>query len=189
MQPPTDPLEAGLALGRALETHGVSYALGGALAYGLWGIPRATLDIDVNVFVEDVELQRVVDALASLGIASDLARMLQESRDRGLTIVHFGSYRVDLFTPSIAFSREAERTRKRVEIDGQPAWFLSAEALAVFKLLFFRPKDIVDLERLIEVQGSALDAAYVRRHVAEMMGENDERVRRWDELLQRPAQA
>jgi hypothetical protein len=185
VQTPADPLDAGLCLARAFEAHGVSYALGGALAYGLWGIPRATLDVDVNVFLEDDELDRLVRALMSLGIAVDAARLARESAARGMAVVHFGPYRVDLFTPSIPFAQEAERTRRRIDIDGQAAYFLSAEALAVFKLLFFRAKDIVDLERLIEVQGPALDAAYVRAQIVAMMGDDDERVRRWDALTQR----
>jgi hypothetical protein len=182
---PNDPLEAGLALARTFEARGIPYALGGALAYGIWGIPRATLDVDINVFVEDDELGTVADALSSLGIAADPERLKVESAAKGLCVVRYGLYRVDLFTPSIPFSREAERTRQLVEIEGQRAHFLSAEALAVFKLLFFRPKDIVDLERLIEVQGSNLDVSYVRRELAAMMGEEDERVRRWDELTGR----
>ncbi|HEX6239585.1 MAG TPA: hypothetical protein VFZ61_01780, partial [Polyangiales bacterium] len=60
--------------------------------------------------------------------------------------------------------------------------FLSPEALCVFKLLFFRPKDLVDLERLIEVQAGALDTGYVRAELAKLMGEHDERVQRWDQL-------
>jgi hypothetical protein len=179
---PNDPLEAGLFLARAFEAHAISYALGGALAYGVWGIPRATLDVDINVFVEDDELNRVADALTSLGIAADVDRLRRESIDKGLAVVRFGDYRVDLFTPSIPFSREAERTRRQVEIEGQRVYFLSAEALAVFKLLFFRPKDVVDLERLLEVQGEQLDTAYVRRELVNMMGDDDERVRRWDAL-------
>jgi hypothetical protein len=183
MQAPNDPLDAGLALARTLEEAGISYAIGGALAYGIWGIPRATLDVDVNVFLEDSELGALADALGQLGISVDRVRLTNESQSRGLSVVHFGPYRVDLFTPSIAFSREAERTRRSVEIEGQHVYFLSPEALAVFKLLFFRPKDIVDLERLIAVQGDALDHKYVRRELASMMGEEDERVRRWDELM------
>lgn len=179
---PSDPLEAALALAHALEAAGISYALGGALAYGIWGIPRATLDVDINVFVEDDELPKVATALTSLGIQADADLLRLESQAKGLCVVRYGPYRVDLFTPSIAFSREAERTRREIEIEGKRAFFLSAEALAVFKLLFFRPKDIVDLERLVEVQGDSLDIAYVRRELAAMMGEDDERVRRWDAL-------
>jgi hypothetical protein len=179
---PNDPLEAGIALARAFDAHGVPYALGGALAYGIWGIPRATLDVDVNVFVEDHELPKVFDALASLGIAVDAVRLTSESSARGLMVVRFGSYRIDLFTPSIPFSREAQRRRRLVQIEGEGVYFLSAEALSVFKLLFFRPKDIVDLERLIAVQGAQLDVAYVRKELSALMGEDDERVRKWDEL-------
>jgi hypothetical protein len=183
MLAPTDPLEAAIALAHAFDVHQVSYALGGALAYGIWGIPRATLDVDVNVFIEDDELPRLAHALASLGIVASVDQLALEASQKGLMVVRYGSYRVDLFTPSIPFSREAERTRRQVDLDGRLVNFLSAEALCVFKLLFFRPKDIVDLERLIEVQGAALDAAYVRRELVAMMGEGDERVQRWDSLI------
>jgi hypothetical protein len=118
-----------------------------------------------------------------LGIHADPQQLKLDSEAKGLCVVRYGPYRVDLFTPSIAFSREAERTRREIEIEGKRAYFLSAEALAVFKLLFFRAKDIVDLERLIEVQGDALDSAYVRRELVAMMGDEDERVRRWDALV------
>jgi hypothetical protein len=68
----TDPLEAGLAIARAFDAATIPYALGGALAYGIRAIPRATLDVDVNVFVEDAELGRVADALRSLGSISNV---------------------------------------------------------------------------------------------------------------------
>lgn len=55
----------------------------------------------------------------------------------------------------------------------------------MFKLLFFRGKDIVDLERLVAVRGDRLDREYVRRWLVEMMGDDDDRVRRWDEIVAR----
>jgi hypothetical protein len=180
---PSDPFEAGLNLAAAFEDHGVSYALGGALAFGLWGIPRATIDVDVNVFVTSQELGPVFAALQSLRIAFEEQAAMRSSERDGMFSARFGSYRVDVFTASIAFSYEAERTRVQRRVEGRPVWFLSAEALAVFKLLFFRPKDLVDLQRLLAVQGPALDTAYIRRHLVEMMGEDDERTRRWDELV------
>lgn len=65
----------------------------------------------------------------------------------------------------------------------QEAWFLSAESVAVFKMLFFRSKDIADIERLIAVRRGQHDRAYVRRWLVAMMGEGDERVGRWDALV------
>ena len=58
----------------------------------------------------------------------------------------------------------------------------------MFKLLFFRGKDRVDLERLIAVRPE-LDRGYVRRWIVEMMGDADERVAAWDEMVERFADA
>lgn len=179
---PNDALEAGIRIGRAFETHAVPHALGGALAYGQYGIPRATNDVDVNVFVEPAELHRVFTALRTLGIFIDEGQAHAAHEREGLIVLRWGPYRVDVFTRSIPFSDEAGRTRVRHRIDGEEVWFLSAEALCVFKLLFFRGKDVVDLERLVAVHGDALDAAYVRHQVVDMMGEHDERVVAWDRI-------
>jgi hypothetical protein len=74
-------------------------------------------------------------------------------------------------------------------IDGAAVWFLSAESLCVFKLLFFRGKDVVDLERLVAVQGDALDGDYVRSRIVAMLDADDPRVTTWDRLWRehRPA--
>jgi hypothetical protein len=62
-------------------------------------------------------------------------------------------------------------------------------AIAVFKLLFFRAKDLVDVERLVLVQQRDLDRAYVRGWLVDMMGPDDERVRAWDEIIGRAGPA
>jgi hypothetical protein len=183
MKEPADALEAGLQLANELEIRGVPYALGGALAYGQYGIPRATNDVDVNVFVAPSALAPVFAALRALGVELDEERARQAASDEGLFVVRYGLYRLDVFTPSIPFAWQAGETRVRHPVDGRDVWFLSAEALCVFKLLFFRGKDIVDLERLIAVQGVTLDGAYVRSQIVGMLGTDDPRVATWDKLL------
>ena len=96
-----------------------------------------------------------------------------------------GLVSVGFVHPCIPFCWEAGRTKVRHTIDGHVAWFLSAESIAVFKLLFFRLKDRVDLERLVAVRGDRLDRAYIRRWIVDMMGEDDERVLAWDALCAR----
>ena len=182
MTAPGDAFEAGIQVAQALEQHGVPYALGGALAYGQYGIPRATNDVDVNVFVGPSELGAVFAALRTLGVSIDEAAARSAGEREGLIVLRFADFRLDVFTPSIDFSWEAARTRVRHVVDGISVWFLSAEALCVFKLLFFRGKDVVDLERLIAVQGTTTNAAYVRVQIAAMLGEDDPRVATWDRL-------
>jgi hypothetical protein len=182
MTVPSNAFEAGLLIAEAFEKRGIPYALGGALAYGQYGIPRATNDVDVNVFVESDRLDEVFSALRSVGITIDNADARAAAEREGLIVLRLAEFRIDVFTPSIDFSWEAARTRVRQRIVDRDVWFLSAEALCVFKLLFFRGKDVVDLERLIAVQEGALDAAYVRGHIVDMLGENDPRVSTWDRL-------
>ncbi len=179
---PFNAAEVGLAIARILEARGVPYALGGALAYGVWALPRATKDVDLNVFVRPERLPAALDALAGAGVAFDRDAALRQSAEEGLFVGWVGACRIDIFTPSIPFSWEALETRVQVELGGQRAWFLSAEALSFFKLMFFRGKDLVDLERLVSTMGKRLDAPYVRRWLVETMGEDDERVKKWDEL-------
>jgi hypothetical protein len=59
---------------------------------------------------------------------------------------------------------------------------LSPEDTAVFKMLFFRGKDLVDVERLLGLMRGALDRGYVRAAIVELVGEDDHRTRKWDEL-------
>jgi hypothetical protein len=181
--PPDDALEGALQIARCFEAAQLPYAIGGALAYGQYGIPRATHDVDINAFIEPPRLAELIAALRLAGVEVDAARAERESADQGLFIGHLGELRIDVFTPSIDFSWEALRTRQRLPIGAEQFWFLSAEALSVFKLLFFRSKDIADLERLIAVYGTKMDLAYVRRQIVEAMGEDDPRTKTWDRLV------
>jgi hypothetical protein len=185
------PLARALELAGAFERGGVAYAIGGALAYSVWGIPRATVDVDINVFVDETKLGPVLDALQGLGITVDRVQATRDATVEGMFIVHHGGYRVDLFTASIPYCQEAERTRVQVDLGGQRAWFLCAESVAVFKMLFFRPKDIADLERLVAVRGEALDRAYVRAQLVDAVGVDDPRIERWERIagLEREARA
>lgn len=183
LQPlPSDPLDAALRIAAAFEAAGISYALGGALAYGLWAVPRATVDVDVNVFVGNERLPEVFRALVAVGVAIDEPQARLQNEAQGMFVGRWGLYRIDVFTPSIEFSKEAEATRVLHALADREAWVLSAEAIAVFKLLFFRTKDLADLERLVAVRRE-LHTDYVRARLVAMMGEDDERVIAWDRIV------
>jgi hypothetical protein len=176
-------VEAGQVLASALERAGIPYAIGGALALAVAGVPRGTADVDINVFVDEQRLDDVVGVLVASGVEVNATDAKARAQRDGMFIGRWDGMRIDVFLPSIPFASEAERGRIRVRDDsGWEGWFLSAEALTVFKLLFFRGKDLVDLERLVAVRPE-LDAAYVRRWLVDMMGEGDARVQRWDEIV------
>ncbi len=174
--------EIGLKLALELEAHGIEYALGGALAYGVWALPRATRDVDLNVFLPAEKLAPALKVLANAGVQFDFAEAERRAIDEGMFVGWVGACRIDVFIPSIPFSWEALRTRTLVPAGSASAWFLSAESLSFFKMMFFRSKDIADIERLLANTGKKLDAPYVRHWLVKTMGEGDVRVAKWDEL-------
>ena len=177
-------LGTAIDVGERLDAAGIPYAIGGALALGVHGVSRATNDVDLNVFVELPRLDAVFDVLEASGVAVDRAALRVEAERDGVFFCWRGPIRIDVFLPSIDLSWEALKTRTVVPIDARSAWFFSAEMLACFKLLFFRPKDLLDLERLVGAAQS-LDVARVRALIAEAMGDDDERVRAWDDIVRR----
>lgn len=180
-----DAFAVAARLAIALDAAGIRYAIGGAIALGIWAEPRGTYDVDINLFIDHTGLDSALDVLAAAGVAVDRAVAHRADAQGDVIVGRYAGMRIDLFTPSIPFAWEAARTARRVISPLGAMNFLSAEAMAVFKLLFFRPKDLVDLEKLLAVQRADLDSAYIRRWVAEMMGEDDERVAAWDAMVRR----
>lgn len=183
MQAP-DALTLAVELGKVLEAEHLPYAVGGALALGVHGVSRSTQDVDLNVFVSADRLESLLVVLQKHGVQVDAAKARTEGASEGVFFCWAGTTRIDVFLPSIDLSWEALRTRVSVVVQGSPTWFLSAELLSCFKLLFFRPKDLMDLERLVAT-ATSLDAARVRALIVEAMGAGDERVRAWDDIVRR----
>lgn len=165
-----------------LEAAQLPYAFGGAIALSAWSEPRATTDVDLNLWVGDDDLPSAVALLREAGVEIELADALRGARERGMFAGPRGSYRVDVFVPSVPFYDVALERRVRVTLADRQTWVLSPESLAVFKLLFFRPKDLVDISRLLEVHRPALDVGFVRRWLVDMVGPSDARIVKWDEL-------
>ena len=166
-----------------MEASGLPYAVGGAIAYGLWAPPRATNDVDLTLFVPLESLGLAFAALKLAGAHIDEVGATEQARDRGDFRATWQGMRVDVFLPSIPFYASVEARVCDARLEGEPIRVLSAEDLAVFKLLFFRPKDLLDLERLVGFRKQLLDAGYVRRWVVDMVGEQDARVLEWDRIV------
>jgi hypothetical protein len=172
-------------LADALERGELPYAVGGALALAFYAPPRATIDVDVNVFVSPhKELDRVLSVLEEAAFVPDEDRrsLAEHAQTEGQFRGHLSGLRVDVFVPAIPYYAELEKRRRQVVLLGRPLWILGPEDLAVLKLMFFRRKDLADAEAILRDQGSSLDRTYVRRRLVELAGEQDERVAAWDEL-------
>jgi hypothetical protein len=92
-----DPAELAVHLARQLESADLPYAIGGAIAYGFWGNPRGTRDLDVNVFLPASEGARALDVLVEAGVRFDRAAALRAAAERGEARGVYGSIPVDVF--------------------------------------------------------------------------------------------
>lgn len=159
-----------LAVDRSLDEARVEHAFGGALALAFIGSPRATADIDVNVFVPPEEMERIGTALATLGLTREPAvDPLPIAGVRFVSDTH--PFPVDVF-PSL--DPRYDEVARRVERhpfgpDGETVPFLSAEDLCVFKLSFGRPQDWVDLAAIARARPT-LDLDYIEDQVVGLRG-------------------
>lgn len=169
---------------RALDGAGIPHAFGGAIAYDYYGEPRATTDIDVNIFVKETDPAPALKALGDIGIEIDHDRASMLIRRDGQIRLPWETTIVDLFFMTFEFLESAS-TRYRV-MPYTPTTtlpVLSVEDLIICKVAFNRGKDWVDITNLLRIQAGRLDRAYLDRWLAGAMGD-DERVRRFHALAE-----
>ncbi len=174
-----------VALHEHLSRSELDHAFGGALALA-WCTERArgTIDIDVNVFVDVEQADRVVSALPA-GVRSTAEDRRILSRD-GQVRLWWDETPVDVFLDTTDFHRQAA-LRCRVEsFAGAQVPFLACSDLAVFKAFFNRTRDWADLEDM--ATAGTLDVERVVGVLARYLGPDDERVVRLLRLpgLERP---
>ena len=66
----------------------------------------------------------------------------------------------------IEYYGELVERRREVVLLGRPAWVLGPEDLAVLKMMFYRRKDLADVESLLREGSGALDLEFVRAKLA-----------------------
>lgn len=159
--------DAARRIGELLEADGIEYAIGGALALGVWGAPRGTKDVDLSVFVEPTRIDAAADVFERAGVMFDRVAAAKDVARTGLFRGLLGRVPVDAFISSHPHFLEMRRRRQRVQTpDGGHLYFITAEDLCVMKLVYGREKDVTDLERLFAVR--RLDVAYIRTWLAKL---------------------
>jgi hypothetical protein len=149
-----------LAVHRALDAAGLPHAIGGAIALSIYGAPRPTRDIDVNVFVAPERRAEVRAALDPLGL--------------GETPVH-------VFYSHDELHAEMAREVREVPYAGATIPLVAPEHLVVRKALLDRPKDRTDIEALLRANPD-LDLAAVEAWLVRLAGPGD---RGWVDSLER----
>jgi hypothetical protein len=170
-----------LAVHDALEAAGLPHAIGGAIALGYCTLEaRGTQDVDINVFVD---LGRVRDVLAALPEGVRVTGKDLEAAERdGQVRLMWDATPIDLFFSVLPFHDEVERNIRQVSFGARTIPVLDCTGLAVFKAMYARPRDWVDIEAMVEARSLDVDEAI--RWIREMI-RDDERVNKLTELQAR----
>lgn len=162
-----------VALHHAFDAADIVHAFGGALALAYWtSDPRATDDIDVNVALP---AGRAAEAFAALpdavAIPADALRRVAADEQVRL---RWGRTPIDLFFRADALHDGVAQRAVLLPFATMQLPFVAADDLAVFKSLFDRPKDWLDIAAMIAAGSVDLDV--VCNRVAAVVGEDDERI-------------
>lgn len=164
-----------LAIAEALDDADIDWALGGALALAYaTEEPRATRDIDLNVFVPTSEAAHVFGALPT-GVVhgpADRRAALDDDQVR----LWWDDTPIDLFFAVDSFHLAVNTRCRSVPFAGRQVRVLAPDDLAVFKAMFDRPRDWVDIDAMAE--SGALDRVAASAALAGVIGHDDPRVDR-----------
>lgn len=170
------------AIHAALDAAGFQHCVGGAIALAVHvREPRFTSDIDLNVMAEPERPEPLLDCLPTEIIRHPGAA--KEIRRDGQTRLLWSDPEtpVDLFLPQHPSYHQLVNDRAiLVDFLGSGINVMGATDLMVFKAMFDRSKDWVDIESMIE--SKAGDVAEATALLTEFLGAEDSRIRRLVEL-------
>ena len=171
-------------LAATFEAAPLPFAFGGAIALAYYGEPRATIDVDINIFLTADEFDRVRTLLEPFGIDVTREQEVTVARD-GQVRLWWATTPVDLFFAYDDFHFHAATRVHVVPFGKRSIPVLAAEDLLVCKTIFDRRKDWIDIEQVLVLNGGELDLADVRRWVESIVGPGDTRLERWDDTVAR----
>lgn len=158
----------------ALHETVTPFAFIGALGAIAWGRPRATTDLDLVVLADELRFRRLADALKLAGFDEGAGVGPADPSDLLPDIAVFWAgaspaIRVDVFVAKLEFEREVVGSALTARLFGVTVQVARPEAMLVYKALASRPKDLLDLDSILEGRALAqqpIDWALARRWAA-----------------------
>ncbi len=154
----------------------ISHGFGGALALAYYTAePRTTDDIDINISVSKSRIGEVFKVLPVCirWNATDIALCAREGQIRLWCGVPREGIPIDLFFPEHAFHEAVAKATSdhAFRVKDYKIPIISAAHLTVFKILFNRPQDWVDIEKML--LANTVDIVETYRWLEELLGTDD----------------
>jgi hypothetical protein len=156
----------------ALDRAGISYMLTGSLASSMWGIPRATNDIDfvINPIREELFILARLFREANLYFPRERIDPAFDNRTE-LNVIDFSNgWKADLILrKDREFSITEFGRREEADIEGIHLYIATPEDVIIAKLEWWAispsEQQMEDVVGIVRVQGENLDIGYISRWV------------------------
>ncbi len=134
----------------SFQNHEVRYVVIGGIASILYGVPRATFDLDILIEASQENARRLLNALSEAGLGTAALTTPEDILVNEITIFK-DRVRIDVqtSTPGLSFQMAWKR-RITMEYQGQKFYIVSREDLISSKRASGRKVDIEDV-RLLEL--------------------------------------
>jgi hypothetical protein len=172
------------AVGEFLDAQGVPYMLIGGQANAVWGEPRATLDVDVTIWVEPT---RVAALIVAAGAA--FRCMVPEpeafvSSTRVLPLQTDDGVRIDMIFGMLPFEEEAISRARSLRVGGATLRVCAPEDLILMKIISDRERDLGDARGIAIRQIAVLDLPYLEPRIRELAAllDRSEILERWEAI-------
>jgi hypothetical protein len=157
-----------VGLAEFLEREDVPYMVIGGMANIVWGEPRATLDIDVTVWVPQPQLPSFVNRVReSYRVLVDDALSFVD-RTRVLPLDTHSGVRIDMVFGLLPFEEDAIRRARGVPVAGTNVRFCTPEDLLLMKIISDRERDLSDGRGLVLRRWRELDVDYLEPRITEL---------------------
>lgn len=168
-----------VAIHDCLDDARIAHAFGGALALASYGEPRATIDVDVNVFLDAARHEEVLAALSGLSVEGDVPidQVLRDEQCR----LFWDVTPIDLFYAYHDLHAAMRTAARQAPFGDTTIPILAPEHLLTCKAIFNRPKDWLDIEQIL-VGALDADRAEVADWLDRIVGADDPRALRFAEL-------
>jgi len=134
---------------RSFQQHDVKYVVIGGIASVLYGVPRATFDLDILIEATPENAERLLKALQDAGLGTSVLTSVEDLLAHEITMFK-DRVRIDVqtSTPGLAFE-EAWARRRTISYQGQDFFIVSRDDLIRSKRAAGRDVDLEDV-RLLE---------------------------------------
>lgn len=138
----------------------------GGLAVGLWGSPRATVDVDflVSFSIDNFKfLSQKLKESDQFVFIHDRPMAFDKIALLRATLKSNTSISVDFLFADDEFKREALRRKETIPLSEFNVNIPTPEDLILLKLLSNRPQDRIDAEMVYQAQKKTLDREYLQQ--------------------------